>query len=281
MLRFLTERGEKMASVNVATSVLPGTGLDLAKMPGHWVLAQMGKRVLRPGGLELTRKMLDALRIAPVDDVVEFAPGMGVTARRVLALRPKSYTGVERDVCAVKQVGAYLHGDLQRCVRGSAEATGLADGAASVVYGEALLTMQTPSAKQQIVREAFRVLRSGGRYGIHEIALIPDAIDEFVRWDIERDLKSAIRVGARPLTAAEWRSVLEAAGFEVSYIATAPMTLLEPLRMLHDEGPLGVARILANLARNPVARQRILTMRRTFRKHAQHMEAITIVARKP
>lgn len=28
---------------------LPGEGLDFSKMPGHWLLAQMGKRVLRPG----------------------------------------------------------------------------------------------------------------------------------------------------------------------------------------------------------------------------------------
>ena len=52
----------------------------LDKMPGHWVLARMGKRVLRPGGLELTRRLLAELAISPSDDVVEFAPGLGVTA---------------------------------------------------------------------------------------------------------------------------------------------------------------------------------------------------------
>ena len=38
------------------------------KMPGHWLLAKMGKRVLRPGGLELTRAMLDRLAVGPHDD---------------------------------------------------------------------------------------------------------------------------------------------------------------------------------------------------------------------
>ena len=33
----------------------PGEGLKTEKMPGHWVLARLGKRVLRPGGMELTR----------------------------------------------------------------------------------------------------------------------------------------------------------------------------------------------------------------------------------
>lgn len=28
--------------------LLPGEGLDASKMPGHWLLARLGKRVLRP-----------------------------------------------------------------------------------------------------------------------------------------------------------------------------------------------------------------------------------------
>jgi hypothetical protein len=48
--------------------------LDSAhKLPGHWLLAKLGKRVLRPGGLELTRGMLERLNIQPRDAVVEFA----------------------------------------------------------------------------------------------------------------------------------------------------------------------------------------------------------------
>ena len=35
------------------------------KMPGHWVLAKMGKRVLRPGGLQLTHQLLNELRSEP------------------------------------------------------------------------------------------------------------------------------------------------------------------------------------------------------------------------
>jgi hypothetical protein len=55
----------------------------------------MGKRVLRPGGLEFTRRLLAELVISPRDDVVEFAPGLGVTARLALAQKPKSYTAVQ------------------------------------------------------------------------------------------------------------------------------------------------------------------------------------------
>jgi hypothetical protein len=66
-------------------------------MPGHLLLARLGKRVLRPGGLELTRQLLEELAIDASDDVIEFAPGLGVTAHLTLARRPRSYTAVERD----------------------------------------------------------------------------------------------------------------------------------------------------------------------------------------
>lgn len=43
---------------------LVGEGQHPDKMQGHWVLARAGKRVLRPGGLELTRQMLDGWQSA-------------------------------------------------------------------------------------------------------------------------------------------------------------------------------------------------------------------------
>ena len=42
---------------------LPGSELSASKMPGHWLLARLGKRVLRPGGLNLTRQLLESLAI--------------------------------------------------------------------------------------------------------------------------------------------------------------------------------------------------------------------------
>ena len=81
---------------------LPGSELDTSKMPGHWLLARLGKRVLRPGGLGLTRALLDGLAIGPADEVVEFAPGLGVTARMILQRGPRCYTGVERDAKATQ-----------------------------------------------------------------------------------------------------------------------------------------------------------------------------------
>ena len=262
------------------TAPIIGEGLKMQKMPGHWVLARLGKRVLRPGGMQLTRMMLAALKIQRADDVVEFAPGMGITAQLTLALKPASYTAVERDAAAAKVVSGYLKGERQRCVVGSASDTGLPDQCASAVYGEAMLTMQTNEMKRDIVGEAYRLLKSGGRYGIHEMCLMSDSLDEKKRKETEKALTGVVHHGVRPLAVSEWRSLLESEGFEVQSMDQAPMSLLEPGRLIRDEGFLGTLRFLRNVVRDSEARQRVLEMRSVFRRNRHLLGAVAITVSK-
>jgi Methyltransferase domain len=259
---------------------LPGESLNTAKMPGHWLLARLGKRVLRPGGLELTRCMLNSLALQPEDDVIEFAPGLGVTTRLTLARNPHSYVGVERDEIAAGTVRRYLRDRRQRCIVASAEDTGLADAQASVVYGEAMLTMQGERQKAAIISEAARLLRAGGQYGIHELCLVPDDIPQERRDLLEHDLSATIHVGARPLTVSEWRTLLTDHGFSTRLCVTAPMHLLEAPRLIQDEGLFRTLLIASRLLRDKDARSRVLAMRTVFRRYSAHLRAIVITARK-
>jgi ubiquinone/menaquinone biosynthesis C-methylase UbiE len=245
-------------------------------MPGHWVLARLGKRVLRPGGMQLTRRLLEALRIQPTDDVVEFAPGMGITARLTLELDPVSYTAVERDEAAARIVSSYLKGNRQQCVVGNASDTGLPDQCSTVVYGEAMLTMQTDETKRDIVREAHRLLKRGGRYGIHEMCLMSDNLDEKTKRETERALTGVVHHGVRPLSVSEWRSLVESEGFTVQSVDMASMSLLEPGRLISDEGFAGASRFVVNVLRDSEARQRVLEMRSVFRRYRKQLGAVAI-----
>ena len=262
------------------TPPMPGDELKAEKMPGHWLLARLGKRVLRPGGRQLTGQMIEALNIQSGDAVIEFAPGLGETARLTLQRKPASYTAVERDKDAAALVERFLTGPEQRCVVGFAENTGLPDATATVVYGEAMLSMQPPQHKLQIVREAYRLLKQGGRYGIHELCLMPDDLDENTKREIQNDLAAAIHHGTRPLTGAEWQGLLESEGFSVQAQVQAPMHLLEPRRIMQDEGVFGALRFAFNLLCNRAARRRVLAMRRVFSKHRNHLAAIMLIAHK-
>jgi SAM-dependent methyltransferase len=260
---------------------LPGDGLDAARMPGHWLLARLGKRVLRPGGVELTEWMLDALGVDPEDRVVELAAGLGATARLTLSRRPASYTAVDREAAAVAALSVLAGpGPTEvRAVQSDAADTGLPDGDATVVYGEAMLTMQPYPAKRRIVREARRLLAtSTGRYAIHELCLLPDGLDPALADRITADLQHAIHVGARPLTPSGWSELLALEGFTVTAQKTAPMALLEPRQLIADEGLIPALRIAARALRNPAALRRMLHLRRVFRRHSAHLGAISLLA---
>lgn len=260
-----------------AHTICPHT-VPAGKQPGHWLLASLGKKVLRPGGRGLTWRMLEQLAPSDGDGVVEFAPGMGATAEVTLRSNPRSYTAVERDAVAAERLQSILTGPARRCVNAGAEATQLPGESFSIVYGEAMLTMQTDAQKLRILREARRILKAGGRYGIHELCLTPEDITPAVRREIEREMSLEVHVGVRPLTAGEWRTLLEAAGFEVRWEGRAPMHLLEPARMIQDEGIAGALRILWNLARKPVERRRVFRMRRMFRRYQDHLAAVSFVS---
>jgi SAM-dependent methyltransferase len=257
---------------------LPSANRGDDTVHGHWLLARLGKRVLRPGGIGLTRTLLARAGVTDAD-VLELAPGLGRTATEILACHPRSYLGVEQDLDAAQSVRSIVAGRGQVRIADAAD-TGLPDAAIDVVVGEAMLVLQGDAAKHGIVAEASRVLRPGGRYAIHELALTPDTISEEIKTDVRQSLARAIRVNARPLTVAEWTQLLAGHGLVVDHLATAPMALLQPRRIISDEGLLGALRFAKNLLVRHDARRRVLIMRRTFRKHRERLTAVAIVAHK-
>jgi hypothetical protein len=83
--------------------------------------------------------------------------------------------------------------------------------------------------------------------------------------------------GVRPLAVSEWRSLVESEGFEVQTVDMATMSLLEPGRLIRDEGLAGAARFVWNLLRDSEARKRVLEMRSVFRRQRKQLGAVAIV----
>lgn len=258
------------------------------KQPGHWLLAKMGKRILRPGGLALTRNLVEQLSIQADDRVVEFAPGLGLTTEMVLAHQPQSYLGIDRSAEAIAAIKRHLANEfadkdnaLQRqLLVGNVAELSQADQCSDKVFGEAILTMQSDKIKQRIVEQAYRILAPNGLYAIHELGLQPDTIAEETKAELQQALAQAIRVNARPLTVVEWQQLLGEAGFDIIHTETAPMHLLEPKRLLADEGWLRSLQIGVNILTHPPARRRIAQMRQVFRQYSPHLCGVMIIAKK-
>lgn len=252
----------------------------LNEKQGHWILAKAGKKVLRPGGRELTKILIDEMDISESDDVVELAPGLGFTANLACAKKPGSYTGVDNNEQAAALARKNIRYDKINVIVADASETTLPDAVATKVYGEAMLTMQPLEHKKEIIKEAARILKPGGYYGIHELGLQPDGISDEIKQSVYKELSANIRVHARPLTTAEWTELLEENGFRVIKVSHNPMHLLEPKRVIQDEGFFRTLKIMFNVLTHKELRLRIMQMRKTFRKHQNNINAVAIVAQK-
>lgn len=253
--------------------------LSLAHASGHWVLARLGKKVLRPGGLRATRILLSQMNITRSDHLVEFAPGLGVTAQMILEKNPATYTAVERDVPAARRLRSVLE-SRGKVYDGSAECSGLPSSHATRLIGEAMLSMHPVKTKTAIISEAARVLKPGGLYGIHELVLRPDNAPQHVRRELCRSMSKSIHHGVTPLSTTEWLALLDEQGFAPVSVEYVPFRLLSPARLVSDEGLAGALKFGLNVLRDSEARHRVLDMRKVFNKHRDNLSAIVIVCRK-
>lgn len=260
------------------------SGPEEQRLQGHWLLAKMGKTVLRPGGLEMTTTLLDKSALKAGETVVEFGPGVGKTAKLLLRAKPAKYVGVDPNPEGSEALENVLSSFPQvttEKVVADAKSTGLPDACADMVIGEAMLTMMSDADKQATMNEAARLLAPGGRYVIHEMGLKPADIDPEISKALKKEISRTIKVGARPLTMEEWKRLLVNAGLEVEFTHQNAMHLLEPKRIIADEGAAGAAKIIKNMISNPAGRKRVLAMRGIFRKYADHLCAVGIIATKP
>lgn len=181
------------------------------------------------------------------------------------------YRAVERDAAAANRLEAQLPRNRVQVVRAQAEDSGLPDASATVVYGEAMLSMQTAEQKARIVSEAVRLLAPGGRYGIHELCLRPEGISGPMRREIAAAMSKEIHVGVQPLCCGEWAALLEQHGLRLAWTGKAAMDLLEPRCVLRDEGLTGCVKMAFNILGDPIIRRRIAAMRKVFRKYREHL----------
>lgn len=253
---------------------------NIEKMSGHWLLAKIGKRVLRPGGRALTHKMLDMLNINSDNDIVEFAPGLGFTADLALSKNPKSYIGIDVEQKVVDQLNKNFNNNTAHFLVGNASDSPLSEQSIDKVYGEAMLSMHANHRKSEIIQEASRILKPQGYYAIHELALIPDSMDENAKQQIQKELAVSIKVNARPLTISEWKTVLEKEGLKVVQVETSPMHLLTLRRIIEDEGFARFLKIAGNILTQPEIRSRVMHMRKIFKKYEDNLCAVAILTQK-
>ena len=239
--------------------------------------------LVEPGGPELTDRLVEGLGVGPGERLVEIGPGFGVTTERLLRARPGSYVGVDPDPVAVARLSERLRGPGRSFREAPVDATGLEDGSASVVVVSGLLTRLPGEGKAAVIAEAARLLRSGGRLGLHEVALAippeesdPEAAERELLADIAADGTESLH----PLTPAGWRDAL-AERLIPTGMVSGPLDVRPVRDLLRGVGlkpALALARgLLAELGE----RSEGVDQRTALELNARRLGAVVIVAEKP
>ncbi|PSO50354.1 MAG: SAM-dependent methyltransferase [Cyanobacteria bacterium SW_9_44_58] len=254
------------------------SAINLKTAPGHEVLAKAGKTVLRPVGLEATRQLLDWAEFQPGETVLELAASFGKSAIWLAKRYGVHVVGIERNRNSVRVAQenirqAGLEGQVEVREGNIFNLTDITE-TFDYVFAEAILTMQSASGKAKILEGIQQVLKPQGKFLSHEMLAAGD------KAELNRALSQVIRVNAQPLSVEEWQQACEQTGLTVQQSKTGEMGLLNPKRVIEDEGLFSSLKIAWNVLTQPAIRERVLEMKNTFGQYRNQLGYIAFCASK-
>jgi len=136
-------------------------------------LSKATGEILRPGGMDLTDRMLALCELSAGDIVLDVACGTGSTVRYLMEAYPIRAVGIDRSELLL-QTGVQNHPYLPlACAWG--RSLPVASGQMAAVLAECSLSAM--SNMEDVLAEFQRVLRSGGRLALSDVyARNPDGI---------------------------------------------------------------------------------------------------------
>lgn len=239
-----------------------------------WSLARrIVSGVVRPGGEAMVRRAMEGAGVGEGDRIVELAPGLGLTSRALLAARPRTWTGVEPDPLAAGHLRRAFGGAGREVREAPVNATGLPDAEASIVVVDGLLSTLDGPARSAVLGEAARLLRSGGRLVLHELAPAADAAPSAIARIAD--------AGLRALDESGWRAEAERAGLVIVGSLVARLDMPEQKDLMREAGPRGALRLTRELALDATERNPALRVRQVLEGDAIALRSVVVVAEVP
>lgn len=250
--------------------------INFKTAPGHQVMAAAGKKILRPGGKAATEQLFQWANFQPGETVLELAASFGYSAIALAKRYNVRVVGVEKNPDSVARAHANIQAagleDQVQVIEGDIFHLEQIPGEFDYVLAEAILAMQSIPGKNKILQGIRDRLKPGGKFLSHE--LIANSRED----EIHQALAEAIRANSTPLSETNWIAAAQAVGLQVLQHQTGSMELLNPARIIQDEGLLDATRFFWNVLTCPEVRNRLLTIRRVFKQYEHELGYIILCA---
>ncbi|AAX72453.1 TPA: methyltransferase domain-containing protein [Streptococcus pyogenes] len=246
----------------------------VTKEVGHDFLARLGKKRLRPGGVEATNWLIEQGQFSQDCHVLEVACNRCTTAIELAKTFGCQIDAVDLNPKVVKeaQERVTVEGLTRHITVSQANALSLPfpDNHFDIVINEAMLTMLNAKAKEKALNEYWRVLKPGGRLLTHDVAYE----DPKTRQVLD-ELRQTIHVNVAPLSLTGWQALYQEHGFSQVTYHHGKMSLMTPRGMIKDEGLMNTLNIMRRGLKKE-NRQQFLKMRRFFTRTGKNLCYIAV-----
>lgn len=252
----------------------------MSKTVGHTLLAKLGKKRLRPGGKKATNWLIDKGDFNN-KKILEVASNMGTTSIELAKRFDIAITAIDLDEKALEIANSNATRNKVdskiEFIKANALELPFEKESFDVILNEALLTMLSNNNKEKAVKGYYEVLKPGGILLTHDVCLFTDDIN--LQKEIISALTRSINVHVQPKTVNEWVNIFSDAGYkDIKYIS-GPMTLMNPIGMIKDEGLFRTIKIIRN-GNKKENKEQFRAMRNTFKKYKEYLGFVAIVSNK-
>jgi ubiquinone/menaquinone biosynthesis C-methylase UbiE len=230
----------------------------------------VGLKILHPGGVESTRKLIELLGVTKNMKVLDIACGKGRTSVYLAKKYGCKVVGVDILEKSIEQAKAYSkrQGVDHLVSFRTADAMDLpfADGEFDATLAQAMLILVKDKVK--VIREVVHVLKPGGRCGWLELSWKKQPTKEFLD-SATREICAACI--AKVETFQGWEERFRDGG--VSELAVHPFSMkYRGMRgMLADEGAVNGFRVMAKYITRPGIRRRMVRLNRFFHSYPEYI----------
>jgi SAM-dependent methyltransferase len=193
----------------------------------------LGLEILHPGGLDITRELVEPCKIGKDSFVLDVASGTGESACYLAEGLGARIIGIDISDAMIERAKrkAMLQNLAVEFKKGDAHQLPFDDATFDAVVSECTTSILT---KEQAIREMARVVKPGGCVGIHDLCWKEDTPEQMKK-------KLAEIGGERPETLEGWKALFEKAGL-VDVIALDKSPLISG-RMKSGRKKLGLSRL--------------------------------------
>ena len=240
-------------------------------------LAQVGKRVKSPGGLKFSEQFIDLLSLTNQDYVVEYAPGMGATSQIAISQNPRDYRALEQSPLIREYWKRCAHLNAEKLIDAAPWQTGIEEQYVTKVYGENFMLHLTEQQRNATLSETHRILKYGGLFGIHELALKRDDYDPALKNKIEKELAMKFRITSKLYGPDQWSDKFYQHGFKVTNLLRHPVISFKWQGVLRDEGLARSTKIMLKLRSNKQVKSRVKGLREVLNKYQDQVCALCLI----